>query len=114
MKDKQNFYNFYIDEKNKTVIAVCRYAGRNVRATAKCHDSDVFDIEFGKRLAQARCEVKVAKIKIGNASAKYCESAKAADAAHQRFAAMKEYYIDSVDQYDDACIAVQNLLNEAQ
>ena len=114
MKDKQNFYNFYIDEKNKTVVAVCRYAGRNVRATAKCHDNDVFDIEFGKRLAQARCEVKVAKIKIRNASVKYCEAAKAADKAHQRFLAMKEYYIDSVDQYDDAVIIVEEVLKKTK
>lgn len=112
MKDKQNFYNFYIDKKNKTVIAVCRYAGRNVRATAKCHDSDVFDIEFGKRLAQARCEVKVAKIKIQNATQKYCDAVDVLNAAMARYEAMRQYYMDAVDQYDNALVEIDNILKE--
>ena len=70
----KNNYKIYIDEKNKTVIAVCRYAGRNVRAIAKCSPEDTFDVDFGTKLAKARCDVKVAKAKIQNASAAYMKT----------------------------------------
>lgn len=105
-------YNFYIDEKNSSVIAVCRYAGRSVRAVAKCSPDDTFDIEFGKKLAKARCEVKVAKMKIQNATVKYREAAKAADEAQRKYDKMKDYYIDSVDQLDNAYAEVQNVIKE--
>ena len=111
MRKKAN-YKIYIDEKNKTVIAVCRYAGRNVRAIAKCSPEDTFDVDFGTKLAIARCEVKVAKIKIQNASAAYLKASVAADEAQRQYDKMKNYYMDSVDQFDKASAAVVNLIKE--
>ena len=108
----KNNYKIYIDEKNKTVIAVCRYAGRNVRAIAKCSPEDTFDVDFGTKLAIARCEVKVAKIKIQNASAAYMKASVAADEAQRKYDNMKQYYMDSVDQLDKASAAVVNLIKE--
>lgn len=110
----KNFYKTYIDEKNRTVIAVCRYAGHNIKAIAKCAPEDTFDVEFGTKLAIARCELKVAKIKLRNAGSKYLEAAKAADNADKRFEKMKEYYMDSVDQLDAAGTAIQNIIKEIQ
>ena len=46
MRKKAN-YTIYTDEKNRQVIAVCRYAGRKVRAVATCATEDTFDIEKG-------------------------------------------------------------------
>ena len=106
----KNNYNIYVDEKNKTVIAVCRYAGRNVRATAKCCPENTFDIEFGTKLAIARCDVKVAKAKILNASTRYLEASVAADEAQKRYDKMKNYYMDSVDQFDNANATVDELI----
>ena len=108
----KNVYKTYVDEKNRTVIAVCRYAGRNVRAVAKCAPEDEFNIEFGTKLAIARCEVKVAKMKIQNASAAYMKASVAADEAQRRYDKMKEYYMDSVDQFDNARAELINIINE--
>ena len=105
-------YKIYIDEKNKRVIAICRYAGRKIKTIAKCHPDDVFDIEYGTKLAIARGEYKVAKIKIKNASNKYLEAAKMADEAERKYDAMKQYYMDSVDLLDKAQAAVDNLIKE--
>lgn len=52
-------YNIYFN-KNQC-IAVTRYAGKNVRAVAKCDPADQFDGVYGERLATARCDVKVAE-----------------------------------------------------
>ena len=109
MKDN---YKIYIDEKNKTVIAVCRYAGRNIRAVAKCSPEDTFNVEFGTKLAKARCDLKVAKTKIQNASAAYMKASITADEAQKQYDKMKDYYIDSGDQYDEANATVINLIKE--
>ena len=108
----KNNYKIYVDEKNKTVIAVCRYAGRNIRAVAKCSPEDIFDIDFGTKLAKARCDVKVAKIKIKNASAAYLKASVAADETQRQYDNMKNYYMDSVDQFDEAYVAVDSIIKE--
>ena len=108
----KNVYNVYVDEKNRSVIAVCRYAGRNVRAVAKCAPEDTFNIEFGTKLAIARCEVKVAKMKIQNASAAYMKASVAADEAQRKYDKMKQYYMDSVDQFDNAMAEVDKVIKE--
>ena len=108
----KNFYKTYVDEKNKTVVAVCRYAGRNVRAVAKCSPEDTFDIAIGTELAIARCEWKVAKLKLQNAGSCYMKAAKAADEATLRLSKMKDYYMDSVDQLDAAGAAMQKVIEK--
>lgn len=105
-------YKIYTDEKNRQIIAVCRYAGQKVRAVAKCAPEDTFDAEIGKKLAIARCKWKVAKLKLQNAGVKYLEAAKTADEAQKRFDKMKDYYMDSVDQLDEAGAAIQNIISE--
>lgn len=105
-------YKYYVDEKNRMVIAVCRYAGRNVRGTAKCAPEDAFDIELGKKIATARCEEKKAKIKIQNASAKYLEASLAAEKAKRHLFRMQRYFMDAVDQHDAAVEAVNNVVSE--
>lgn len=52
-------YNYYVN--GNIVICVSRYAGRNVRATAKCNPEDEFNLSFGKHLARARVDEKVAQ-----------------------------------------------------
>lgn len=110
----KNNYKIYVDEKNKTVIAVCRYAGHNIRAVAKCAPEDTFDIEFGTKLAKARCDLKVARAKIQNASTAYMKASVAADEAQRKYDKMKQYYMDSVDQLDEAIVAHNKLIDEIQ
>ena len=52
-------YRFY--DNGSKVVAVSSYAGRPVRGVAKCDPRDSFDIEKGRALAEARCDVKVAQ-----------------------------------------------------
>ena len=111
MRKKAN-YTIYTDEKNRQVVAVCRYAGRKVRAVAKCAPEDIFDIEIGTELAIARCEWKVAKLKLQNAGACYMTAAKAADEAAIKLGKMKDYYMDSVDQLDEAGAAMQAVIEK--
>ena len=102
MTDKYKYYSFHVDEEGKKVIAVTHYAGRAVRGIAKCAPEDTFDVEIGCKIAVARAEAKAARAKIRNAAAKYLEAAKAADAAEKRFDEMKQYYMDAIDQLDEA------------
>ena len=110
----KNVYKTYVDEKNRKVIAVCRYAGRNVRAVATCSPEDTFNKAYGMALAIARCEFKVAKIKLQNATERYMVAAKEADNAAKRYDKMKDYYMDSVDQLEEAGKTIQNVLKEIQ
>ena len=114
MKNKYKFYNFYIDEKGKKVIAVTHYAGRTIKGIAKCSPEDTFDVEFGCMIAVARAEEKVAKAKVRNAAKRYLEAAVAADAAEKRFADMKQYYMDAIDQLDQAEIDVNSLFKQGE
>ena len=94
--------------KNK-VIAVSTYAGREVKGVAKCDPRDEFDFEFGKKLAIARCAYKIAEKRKARAIAEYRKAAVAADESAKRFYDMKQYFMDSVDQLDDAIEEIKKL-----
>ena len=58
---RKNFvpkYRYYTNGEN-VVVAVASYAGRTIRGVAKCSDQDEFDLETGKKLAAARCAMKI-------------------------------------------------------
>ena len=50
-------YHFYTDNEKK-VVCVTTFAKKPVKGFAICSDEDTFDLEAGKRLAQARADVK--------------------------------------------------------
>ena len=114
MKNKYKFYKFHIDEKNKKVIAITHYAGRVIRGIAKCAPEDIFNLELGKRIAVARAEEKVAKAKARNAATKFLQASVAADAAEKRFDEMKQYYMDAIDQLDEAEEFLENLIPKGE
>lgn len=62
-------YKFYVNVKERTVYAISTYAGKTVRGVAKCAPEDKFDIEYGKRLAAARCNLKVAAKRVAKSEA---------------------------------------------
>jgi len=47
-----------IDNKNKVVICTGYYAGKQLKAIARCSSEDEFDEEFGIRLAKAKYKLK--------------------------------------------------------
>ena len=51
-------YKFYTN--GKKVIAKSTYAGKTIQATATCGPMDEFNLEIGKRIAAARCDLKIA------------------------------------------------------
>lgn len=110
MTDKYKYYSFHVDEESRKVVAVTHYAGRAVRGIAKCAPEDTFDVETGCKIAVARAEKKVARAKVRNAAEKYLQAAKVADAAEKRFDDMKQYYMDAIDQLDQAELDLENLV----
>ena len=66
--EKYNFIQHKTEDGRERIIALSTYCGRPVRGVAICSADDNFDLEAGKRLAAARCELKVA-----NKRAKYAQ-----------------------------------------
>ena len=65
---RKNFvpkYSYFTNGKN-TVVAVASYAGKRVRGVAKCSDKDEFDLAKGEKLAAARCNLTIAKMREKN------------------------------------------------
>ncbi len=84
----------YFTTKNQ-VIAVSTYAGKIVRAVAKCNPKDEVDLEKGKALAAARLSVKVSKKRKKNAEMKLAEAERNVAIARYRERKMKEYLADA-------------------
>lgn len=82
-------YKYYITDKK--VIAVSSYAGKSVRGIAKCSPNDEFDVEFGKKLATARCDFKVAELRYKRA----CKRNKEAE----MFFKFYSDYLENMNQY---------------
>lgn len=99
-------YRFYYT-KNK-VICVSSYAGKPIRGIAKCAPGDEFDIEIGKKLAQLRCDLKVAKAREKRANEMYCKALDAYDRAEIYCDKMEDYAWDAAEAATDA----QDALNE--
>ena len=99
---KQMYNNYkYIETPNK-VIALSTYAGKTVRGIAKCHPNDTFDVEFGRKLAAARCNAKIAAKRVVNAKNKYWETYNKlieATKAHDKYST---YYIDAAEHLKEA------------
>ena len=88
--DKYKFYQFKNENGGLTIVAASTYAGRTVKGYAKCDPRDEFDIEKGKKLAAARCNLKIAEKRKARAAYKYMESAREADKAAEYFDRMKQ------------------------
>lgn len=98
-------YNFYYGESQygtKEVIAVSSYAGRPVRATAKCHPNDEYSEEMGKKLAKARCDQKVAYKRRQRAIRKLEEAREALKIAQRKYNKMVAYFDDATDALEEA------------
>ena len=71
---------------------------------AKCHPNDTFDVEFGRKLAAARCNAKIAAKRVANAKNKYWETYNKlieATKAHDKYST---YYIDAAEQHREAIV----------
>ena len=94
---RKNFvpkYRYYTNGEN-VVIAVASYKGRTIRGVAKCSEQDEFDLEVGKKLAAARCAMKIARERVKNAKIQR-------DMWQNIFAHNAAQYEMWEDRYDDA------------
>ncbi len=91
----------FIEADNK-VICISTFAKRPVKGIAKCSPNDNFDFEIGKKLAQLRCDLKIADKRANRAAEKYLEATELLMDANKYFTDMKQYYFDSESQYNKA------------
>jgi hypothetical protein len=92
-------YKFYIATKITgepyKVIATSSYAGKTVRGVAKCARDDTFDMEKGKKLAAARCNLKIAEKRARRARRELGQALSDMVDANTRATEMENYYNDS-------------------
>ena len=111
MKHKDYIFHQFKNEKGgTTVVARTKYAGKTVKGYAKCRPEDEFDFEKGKKLAAARCNLKISQKRQANAANKYLEASAAVDKALEYYEKMKHYYMDAVDQVDEAAEELRNII----
>ena len=94
-------YRFY-DNGKDTVICVSSYAGKRVRAVAKCAPEDEFDLEAGKKLAQARVDVIITQKRVARAHRKFNDAVKQLEAANKHIDNMGLYVTSSIDEANEA------------
>ena len=102
-------YRYY--NSDKTVVAVSTYAGKTVRGVAKCDPSDTFTLDTGKKLAAARCNLKLASRRVKNAENKRNEAFVALEAAQKRVIEMNSYYNDAIACQEAAANELEEILN---
>ena len=91
----------FIEAGNK-VICISTFAKKPIKGIAKCAPSDTFDIEVGKKLAQLRCDEKVADHRASRAAQKYIEAAQIMFDAIEYYHDMKAYFLESEMRYEEA------------
>lgn len=94
---RKNFvpkYKYFTNGENM-VVAVSSYKGRTIRGVAKCSEEDEFDLETGKKLAAARCALKIAEKRV-----KYTKAQK--DMWQNYLAYYATRYEERDDKYLDA------------
>jgi hypothetical protein len=102
-------YNFVVyDKKNidgtvsKNVVALSTYCGKVIKGIAKCSSGDEFDLEKGKKLAAARCDLKVCQKRAKRAKMKRIEALNQFSRAGDYYNKMENYYKDSLKESLDS------------
>ena len=99
-------YNYFVAD-NK-VVCVSHYAGKAVRGIAKCDPKDEFNLDDGKDLAQARCDLKIADKRLKRSNDRYAEACALVEEAMAYKARMEDYQRESLDEY---VVAKQKLVD---
>ena len=107
-------YRYYQRIKNGVpeVIAISTYGGKTVRGRAKCDPHDHFDLETGKRLAAARCALKVAEKRAARATHCVSVAEEQVRFATQKHLDMIHYYEDSINEVANARNTIEDIMRE--
>ena len=103
-------YRYHIDEPNRTVVAIGAFAGKVITGVARCDDVDEFDAEIGKKIATARCALKIAKKRMKYANKCRLDAEVCKDYWTDRLEKMTAYANDAAHEY---CAAI-NDINDIQ
>lgn len=80
---KENYR--FVFTNHHMVSAGARFAGKWVWGHAYCHPDDEYNEDFGKSLASARCNAKIADLRFKRACDKYHEKILAMQRAEREF-----------------------------
>lgn len=108
--DKYRFFTRTKKDGAKQVIAISTYGGKTVRGIANCDPRDDYSFENGKRLAAARCNLKIAEKRAARACRKVKEATEAYEVQKRFLDRMKEYKYDAEHEVDVARIELNKLL----
>lgn len=102
-------YKFYT---NGTNVVVCKstFAKKVVAGVAKCNPSDQFSLEFGEKLAQARCDYKIAKKRLRYAKEQRFLTSKIAEKTRKEYVRAQKYMEDAIRDLNDARTKVEELV----
>ena len=93
--------------KSVRIVAVSSFAGKPVKGYADCHPNDDFDLEYGKELAAARCNEKIALKRAKRAYNKVDEALLQFAQAYAHLEKMWEYEHDAEDNYNAAVVELE-------
>lgn len=102
-------YKYRVDEAKRTIVALSSFAGKTVVGIARCAPSDIFDVETGKKLAAARCSLKIAEKRMKRAEACRALANDYLRWWQKRVERMTQYDADSVAAYKNAVAALAEL-----
>ena len=111
--EKYKYYQYKNENGGTTIAAASTYAGKTVKGYAKCDPNETFDEAKGKELAAARCNHKISAKRVARAAKKYLDATMAMQDAQVHLDAMRQYYMDAVDQFDEAVAELANLEHNA-
>lgn len=106
---KNPTYRFYTA--GNMVIAVSSFAGSTVRGVAKCNPNDEFDLEYGKKLASARCAFKIASKRRKRANNKLAQAYSELEKVSAHAVKMGTYVNDAEARYIEAISELEDVTN---
>ena len=103
-------YRYFSNNKD-LVIAEQTYAGKKYRGAAKLGESDSFDLESGKDLAAARCDVKICRQRYMQAKDKYNTLRDLVETLVNLTKEADSYLYDSEEEYKKAKMRLEEIEN---
>lgn len=107
-------YKYVINEEKRTVVALSSFAGQVVRGVARCAPNDVWDVEAGKRLAEARCSAKIAHKRLKRAEDIVNGCRQGLQYYTEQVAKYEQYELDAIEGVKKATEELLKLENNFQ
>lgn len=104
-------YAFYERNGVKYIAAISSYKKRTVKGIAKCNPEDVYDEEFGKRLAEARCSKKINHLRSKDICKEYAKTLKNLVDIRVQLSKLIEIYSRSLDREIIADKEIESLIS---